>query len=209
MHSHSASERSVGYDFLLCARVANHYPTHPFRTVSLGNRVNRSNPPPKLRQRHLQRVGELQSDQRTDVNADRPLGTTCSPATCTRATDYCPSDSSSSRSHGAVFLRAVSNFLKAAALQVVEAKQGNSACISERSLRSRSDPDSMRPLSSARPERTASRIRDLCTISSFPTCRGGRLPQVINLVPNSSFPFPHPSPHKRFSEKGTRVLLYL
>src|SRR5215203_788102 len=36
MHSHSASERSVGYDFLMCARVANHYPTHPFRTVSEG-----------------------------------------------------------------------------------------------------------------------------------------------------------------------------
>src|SRR5215203_7020128 len=161
MHSHSASERSVGYDFLMCARVANHYPTHPFRTVSLGNRVNRSNPPPKLRQRHLQRVGELQSDQRTDVNADRPLGTTCSPATCTRATDYCPSDSSSSRSHGAVFLRAVSNFLKAAALQVVEAKQGNSARISERSLRSRSNADSTRPLSLARPDPG---LRTVCSI---------------------------------------------
>ena len=35
MHSHSASERSVGYLFLMRARVANHYPTHPFRTVSL------------------------------------------------------------------------------------------------------------------------------------------------------------------------------
>src|SRR5215207_10269270 len=34
MHSHSASERSVGYLFLIRARVANHYPTHPFRTVS-------------------------------------------------------------------------------------------------------------------------------------------------------------------------------
>src|SRR5829696_2465246 len=34
MHSHSASERSVGYLFLMRARVANHYPTHPFRTVS-------------------------------------------------------------------------------------------------------------------------------------------------------------------------------
>src|SRR5215203_3665075 len=36
MHSHSASERSVGYLFLIRARVANHYPTHPFRTVSEG-----------------------------------------------------------------------------------------------------------------------------------------------------------------------------
>ena len=36
MHSHSASERSVGYLFLMRARVANHYPTHPFRTVSEG-----------------------------------------------------------------------------------------------------------------------------------------------------------------------------
>ncbi len=34
MHSHSASERSVGYVFLMRARVANHYLTHPFRTVS-------------------------------------------------------------------------------------------------------------------------------------------------------------------------------
>src|SRR5215204_2574405 len=34
MHSHSASERSIGYIFLIRARVANHYPTHPFRTVS-------------------------------------------------------------------------------------------------------------------------------------------------------------------------------
>src|ERR671910_2678462 len=34
MHSHSASERSVGYVFLMRARVANHFLTHPFRTVS-------------------------------------------------------------------------------------------------------------------------------------------------------------------------------
>src|SRR5215217_5802778 len=36
MQAHSASERSVGYLFLMRARVANHYPTHPFRTVSEG-----------------------------------------------------------------------------------------------------------------------------------------------------------------------------
>jgi hypothetical protein len=34
MYSHWASERSVGYLFLMRARVANHYLTHPFRTVS-------------------------------------------------------------------------------------------------------------------------------------------------------------------------------
>ena len=34
MQAHSASERSVRYLFLMRARVANHYPTHPFRTVS-------------------------------------------------------------------------------------------------------------------------------------------------------------------------------
>jgi hypothetical protein len=34
MHSHSESDRSVGYVFLVRARVANYYPTHPFRTVS-------------------------------------------------------------------------------------------------------------------------------------------------------------------------------
>jgi hypothetical protein len=36
MQDHSASERSVGYLFLIHARVANHYPSHPFRTVSEG-----------------------------------------------------------------------------------------------------------------------------------------------------------------------------
>jgi hypothetical protein len=41
MHSHSASERSVGYVFLMRARVANYYTTHPFRTVSLGTWVNK------------------------------------------------------------------------------------------------------------------------------------------------------------------------
>jgi hypothetical protein len=30
------SERSVGYVFLMRARVANHYPTHPFQTVLYG-----------------------------------------------------------------------------------------------------------------------------------------------------------------------------
>src|SRR5918992_4873300 len=34
MQAHSASERSVWYLFLMSARVAKHYPTHPFRTVS-------------------------------------------------------------------------------------------------------------------------------------------------------------------------------
>jgi hypothetical protein len=34
MQAHSASERSVRYLFLMRARVANHYPSHPFRTVS-------------------------------------------------------------------------------------------------------------------------------------------------------------------------------
>src|SRR5215213_6717264 len=41
MKDHSASERSVGYLFLMRATVANYYPTHPFRTVSLGTRVNK------------------------------------------------------------------------------------------------------------------------------------------------------------------------
>src|SRR5215217_6800714 len=36
MHFHSASERSVGYVFLMRARVANRYLTHPFQTVSEG-----------------------------------------------------------------------------------------------------------------------------------------------------------------------------
>jgi hypothetical protein len=36
MKDHSASERSVGYLFLMRATVANYYPTHPFRTVSEG-----------------------------------------------------------------------------------------------------------------------------------------------------------------------------
>ena len=36
MQAHSASERSVGHHFLMRARVANHYLTHPFRTVSEG-----------------------------------------------------------------------------------------------------------------------------------------------------------------------------
>src|SRR5215212_925894 len=36
MQAHSASERSVGYLFLMRARVVNQYPTHPFRTVSEG-----------------------------------------------------------------------------------------------------------------------------------------------------------------------------
>jgi hypothetical protein len=44
MQAHSASERSVGYLFLMRARVANHYPTHPFRTVSLGTSVNSERP---------------------------------------------------------------------------------------------------------------------------------------------------------------------
>jgi hypothetical protein len=42
MHSHSASERSVGYVFLMRARVANYYPTHPFRTVSPRRWVNKA-----------------------------------------------------------------------------------------------------------------------------------------------------------------------
>ena len=41
MQDHSSSERSVGYVFLMRARVANHYPTPPFRTVSPGDSVNR------------------------------------------------------------------------------------------------------------------------------------------------------------------------
>src|SRR5215212_4415806 len=41
MHFHSPSERSVGYLFLMRARVANHYPTHPFRTVSPRGWANR------------------------------------------------------------------------------------------------------------------------------------------------------------------------
>src|SRR5919112_1599775 len=45
MHSHSPSERSVGYVFLMRARVATYYPTHPFRTVSLGSSMNRGDPP--------------------------------------------------------------------------------------------------------------------------------------------------------------------
>src|SRR5215210_3222781 len=36
MQDHSSSERSVGYVFLMCARVANHHRTTPFRTVSEG-----------------------------------------------------------------------------------------------------------------------------------------------------------------------------
>src|SRR5215218_1278109 len=42
MRAHSESERSVWYVFLMHGRVPNcHYPTHTFRTVSLGNSVNR------------------------------------------------------------------------------------------------------------------------------------------------------------------------
>ncbi len=35
------SERSVGYGFLMRARVANYYPTSPFHTVSPGTSVNK------------------------------------------------------------------------------------------------------------------------------------------------------------------------
>ena len=36
MQDRSSSERSLGHVFLMRARVANHYPTTPFRTVSPG-----------------------------------------------------------------------------------------------------------------------------------------------------------------------------
>src|SRR5829696_5602202 len=50
MRAHSESERSLWYVFLMHGRVSNyHYPTPTFRTVSLGNRVNKREGPRLLR----------------------------------------------------------------------------------------------------------------------------------------------------------------
>src|SRR5687768_9976268 len=62
MQAHSASERSVGYVLLMRARVANHYPTHPFRTVSMSTSSTELRLIGFLRssvQRMLRRVGVL------------------------------------------------------------------------------------------------------------------------------------------------------
>src|SRR3954467_909244 len=45
MHSHSASDRSVGYLFLMRARVAKHPPRTTFHTASLRTPVNRGRVP--------------------------------------------------------------------------------------------------------------------------------------------------------------------
>src|SRR5215210_4141642 len=67
MWFHSASDRSVGYLFLMRARVAKYPPRTTFHTASLGTRVNRGN---KSKGRVLLRA----SSKRTILVSDRTLG---------------------------------------------------------------------------------------------------------------------------------------